>query len=159
MDHLEWSRKRIFGTIEPQCVIMHLALASTSGKETLHETAAHVLILRIPLVLGKLSNSSESAIPMSDFMQQLFEAHQMDVAEEMSEALSTGLSFKVVILLALVAYILTRFILLRILVRFYARTKSKAGEILLEKSVFQPMTIKDITVEETFKEGETVYRR
>jgi hypothetical protein len=65
----------------------------------------------------------------------------MDVAEETAEAVGTGLSFTIVILLALAAYILTRFILLRILVRFYARTKSKAGEILLEKGVFQRLTL------------------
>jgi miniconductance mechanosensitive channel len=78
---------------------------------------------------------------MSDLIQQLFETLQLDVAEETSEAVGTGLSFTVVILVALAAYILTRFILLRILVRFYARTKSKAGEILLEKKVFHRLTL------------------
>ena len=65
----------------------------------------------------------------------------MDVAEETYEAVGTGLSFTVAILLALAAYILTRFILLRLLVRFYARTKSTAGEILLEKRVFHRLTL------------------
>ena len=78
---------------------------------------------------------------MSDFIQQLFETLQLDVAEETSEAVGTGLSFTVIILLALAAYILTRFILLQILTRFYARSKSKAGEILLEKKVFHRLTL------------------
>jgi hypothetical protein len=42
---------------------------------------------------------------MSDFIQQLFETLQIDIAEETSEAVGTGLSFTVIILLALAAYI------------------------------------------------------
>jgi hypothetical protein len=107
----------------------------------LPDTAKHAIILWALGVSGKLPNSCESANPMSDFIQQLFETLQLDVAEETSEAVGTGLSFTAIILLALAAYILTRFILLRILVRFYARTKSKAGEILLEKKVFHRLTL------------------
>ena len=78
---------------------------------------------------------------MSDFIQQLLETLQIEIAEETAEAVGTGLSFTVAIVLALVTYILTRFILLRILTRFYARTNSKAGEILLEKKVFHRLTL------------------
>lgn len=95
----------------------------------------------IPLGLTSHTEKLDGFVVMSDLVQQLLEALHIDVAEEASEAVGTSLSFAVVILLALAAYILTRFILLRILVRFYARTQSKAGEILLEKKVFHRLTL------------------
>jgi miniconductance mechanosensitive channel len=78
---------------------------------------------------------------LEEYVQKLLEELGISVAQATTQAVATSISLVATVLLALVAFGVARFLLLRVLARSFARSGSKGGAILLQTKVLHRLAL------------------